>query len=158
YSTAINAGREKAPAAICRKVAMAEDGGEVEVWGDGQQSRSFCYIDDCLEGIYRLTQSDHTEPLNIGSDELVTINELTDMVADIAGKDLEKKHLLDKPQGVRGRNSHNGKIKDTLGWAPSVPLRKGMEKTYKWIEEQVENAGPYDKGDGNIATEPGASL
>lgn len=134
-------GREKAPAAICRKVAQAEDGGEIEVWGDGEQTRSFCYIDACLEGIWRLVHSDFAEPLNIGSDELVTINGLIDMVCDIAGKTVRRCHDLSKPQGVRGRNSDNTRIRQVLGWAPSITLRQGLEKTYPWIEEQVSKAG-----------------
>ena len=130
-------GREKAPAAICRKVAEAPDGGTIEIWGDGSQTRSFCYIDDCLEGIWRLMRSDWSSPLNIGSDELVSINELADIVIELSGKKLTKRHLLDKPQGVRGRNSDNTLIKRVLGWAPSIPLRDGLAKTYRWIEEQV---------------------
>jgi len=128
-------GREKAPAALCRKVAEAPDGGTIEIWGDGEQTRSFCYIGDCLEGIYRLMQSDFDRPLNIGSDELVTINQMVDMIADIAGKRLKKKHLLDKPQGVRGRNSDNTLIRKVFGWAPPTSLRDGLAKTYPWIDE-----------------------
>lgn len=130
-------GREKAPAALCRKVARANDGDTIEIWGDGEQTRSFCYIDDCLEGIYRLMQSDIDRPMNIGSEELVSINELVDMIADIAGKDLKKEYLTDKPQGVRGRNSDNTLIEKLLGWSPSTTLREGLEKTYPWVEEQV---------------------
>lgn len=135
-------GREKSPAAICRKVALAEDGGTIEVWGDGKQSRSYTYIDDCLEGIYLLMMSDYRKPLNIGSDRLVTINELIDIVAKIAGKKINKKYDLTKPQGVRGRNSDNTLIKKVLNWSPSTPLEVGLEKTYRWIEEQIKE-GKY---------------
>ena len=130
-------GREKAPAAMCRKVAMAEDGGEIEIWGDGEQTRSFLYIDECLEGTLRLTRSDWTGPVNIGSDEMVTINQLADMAMNIAGKKLTMKHIPG-PLGVRGRNSDNRLIFEKLGWKPSRPLKEGMEKTYYWIKEQVE--------------------
>jgi len=133
-------GREKAPAAICRKVAETPDGGTIEIWGDGRQTRSFCWIEDCLEGIYRLMHSDFDRPLNVGSEELVTINELADIVMDLAGKRLEKVYLTDKPQGVRGRNSDNTLIKEVLGWAPSTSLRDGLAKTYPWIEQQVKAA------------------
>ena len=131
-------GREKAPAAMCRKVAQAQDGGEIEIWGDGEQTRSFLYIDECLEGTTRLTRSDWSGPVNIGSDEMVTINQLADMAMDIAGKRLTKKHI-EGPLGVRGRNSDNNLIEQKLGWRPSRPLRDGLEKTYQWIEEQVRN-------------------
>ncbi len=126
-------GREKAPAALCRKIASAKDDDEIEIWGDGKQSRSFCYIDDCLEGSYRLMESDFKEPLNIGSDRLVTIDEMVDIIAKIAGKKIKKKYLLDKPQGVRGRNSDNTLCKKVLGWEPKISLHEGLEKTYKWI-------------------------
>ena len=129
-------GREKAPAAMCRKVAMAEDGGEIEIWGDGRQTRSFLFVDECLEGTLRLTRSDWTGPVNVGSDEMVTINQLADMAIEIAGKKLVKKHIPG-PLGVRGRNSDNRLILERLGWKPSRPLREGMLKTYRWIEEQV---------------------
>jgi len=131
-------GREKAPAAMCRKVAETPDGGTMPIWGDGQQTRSFCYIDDCLEGVYRLMRSDRREPLNIGSDEMVTINELADIAMALAGKKLNKEYQLDKPQGVRGRNSDNTLIKEVLGWTPSISLREGMARTYAWIAGQVE--------------------
>lgn len=134
-------GKEKAPAAICRKVALARDGDEIEIWGDGNQTRSFLYIDDCLEGIYRLMQSDYSEPLNLGSDRLITINELVDMVCKIAGKNLKKRHDLSKPQGVRGRNSDNTKMQEVLGWEPQVFLEEGMEVTYRWIEGELRKAG-----------------
>lgn len=130
-------GREKAPAAMCRKVAQAKDGGEIEIWGDGEQTRSFLYIDECLEGTIQLMRSDWTGPVNIGSDEMVTINQLADMVMDIAGKKLTKKHI-EGPLGVRGRNSDNNLIEQKLGWRPSRPLREGLEKTYRWIEQQVK--------------------
>jgi len=130
-------GREKAPAALCRKVALARDGDEIEIWGDGKQTRSFCYIDDCVEGIWRLMNSDYDQPLNIGSDELVTIEDLAKMIIEISGKKLRLKYDLSKPQGVRGRNSDNTKIKQVLGWAPSTPLRVGIERTYRWIEQHI---------------------
>ncbi|MEA3358434.1 MAG: NAD-dependent epimerase/dehydratase family protein [Thermodesulfobacteriota bacterium] len=129
-----NDGREKAPAAICRKVAMAEDGGKIEIWGDGEQTRSFLYIDECVEGTVRLTRSDWTGPVNIGSDEMVTINKLADMAMDISGKKLTKIHI-EGPLGVRGRNSDNRLIEKKLGWRPVKPLKQGLEKTYRWIEE-----------------------
>lgn len=132
-------GREKAPAAICRKVAEAEDGGEIEIWGDGEQTRSFLYIDECLEGTRRLMKSDYARPLNIGSDEMISINGLVDMVADIAGKKIKKKHIKG-PLGVRGRNSENSIIQEKLGWAPDYSLRKGMGHTYKWIKKQLEKS------------------
>lgn len=129
-------GREKAPAALCRKIAEASDGGEIEIWGDGNQTRSFLYIDECLEGTLQLTRSDWTGPVNIGSDEMVTIDQLADMIMKIAGKKLTKKHI-EGPLGVRGRNSDNRLIEKKLGWRPSRPLEEGIEKTFKWIEEQV---------------------
>lgn len=129
-------GREKAPAAMCRKVVMAEDGGEIEIWGDGKQTRSFLYIDECLEGTLRLTRSDWTGPVNIGSDEMVTIDQLADMAMEIAGKKLTKKHI-DGPLGVRGRNSDNKIIKEKLDWEPNYPLRKGLKNTYSWILKEV---------------------
>ncbi len=129
-------GKEKAPAAICRKVAMARNGGSIEMWGDGLQTRSFLYIDECLEGTTRLTRSGFTGPVNIGSEEMVTINELARVVMDIAGKKLAVDHKPG-PTGVRGRNSDNHLIKERLGWAPSGPLRTGLEHTYAWIERQV---------------------
>jgi GDP-D-mannose 3',5'-epimerase len=130
-------GKEKSPAAICRKVAEAKVGGEIEMWGDGNQTRSFLYIDECLEGVLRLTRSPHTGPFNIGSEEMVTINQLAALVMDIAGKRLSVRHIPG-PVGVRGRNSDNRLIRETLGWAPSKSLRDGMEKTYAWISEQVD--------------------
>ncbi|GBD11056.1 dTDP-4-oxo-6-deoxy-D-allose reductase [bacterium HR23] len=133
-------GREKAPAAICRKVALAQEGDEIEVWGDGKQTRSFMYIDDCIEGIYRIMRSDYPHPLNLGTDRLVTIDELVDIVCAIAGKRLRKRYDLTKPQGVRGRNSDNTRLRQVLGWEPSIPLEVGLERTYRWIEEQLRKA------------------
>lgn len=132
-----NGGKEKAPAAICRKVAEASSRGEVEIWGDGEQTRSFLYIDECLEGTTRLLRSGFTGPVNIGSDEMVTINQLVTLVADIAGKKLTIRHK-EGPLGVRGRNSDNRLIRQRLGWAPSQSLRAGLERTYAWIEQQVQ--------------------
>ncbi len=129
-------GREKAPAAMCRKVAETPDGGEMEMWGDGKQTRSFLYYEECIDGFRKLMDSDLSGPYNIGSDEMVTINQLAEMAMDIAGKKITIKHI-DGPLGVRGRNSDNNLIQKELGWAPSKPLRYGMERTYKWIEEQV---------------------
>ncbi len=134
-----NNGKEKAPAAMSRKVAEASNPGEIEIWGDGDQTRSFLYIDECLEGIRRLVNSDYTGPLNIGSEEMISINNLALMAADIAGKYISLKHIPG-PLGVRGRNSENTLIKKVLDWAPDYPLRKGMEKTYSWIAEQVEKS------------------
>lgn len=134
-------GREKSPAAICRKVALAKDGDAIEVWGDGQQTRSYCYIGDCVEGVYRLMQYDYHEPLNLGSDRLVTINELVDIVARIAGKQVVKRYDLSKPQGVRGRNSDNTRLREVLGWEPEVPLEQGLEYTYRWIHDQLVQSG-----------------
>ncbi|HEY1651035.1 MAG TPA: NAD-dependent epimerase/dehydratase family protein [Acidimicrobiales bacterium] len=132
-------GREKAPAAICRKVADAVLSGsqEIEIWGDGLQTRSFTYIDDCLEGTLRLTASDVHEPLNVGSEQLVTINELVDIVEGIAGVSLKRNYNLTAPQGVRGRNSDNTLIRERLGWAPSITLETGLAKTYDWVFEQM---------------------
>ena len=129
-------GREKAPAAICRKVAEAPDGGEIEIWGDGKQTRSFLYIDECIEGVRRLMDSSFAGPVNIGSEEMVTINQLAEMAMEIAGKRLLVRHV-DGPLGVRGRNSDNRMIRDRLGWAPSASLRAGLEVTYDWVAEQV---------------------
>ena len=132
-------GREKAPAAICRKVIHAQLTGsdEIEIWGDGQQTRSFTYIDDCLEGTRRLMESNVSEPTNIGSEQLVTINELVDIVESIAGVKLERRYKLDAPKGVRGRNSDNTLVRQRLGWAPSVRLEEGMRHTYSWIYQQM---------------------
>ena len=141
-------GREKAPAAVSRKVAMAVIAGkhDIEIWGDGEQTRSFMYIDDCLIGTQKLLHSNVEEPLNIGSDEMVTINQLVDIVEEIAGVKLQRNYRLDAPKGVRGRNSDNTLIKAKLGWAPSIPLRTGMEQTYRWIYDQAkarEEGRPY---------------
>jgi len=130
-------GKEKAPAAICRKVAMANDGDTIDIWGDGLQTRSFLHIDDCVEGVMRLMDSDFTGPVNIGSDYLISINDLVAMVCEIAGKNLTINHIAG-PQGVRGRNSNNDLIKEKLNWVPKQDLRSDIEKTYRWIEEQVK--------------------
>tara|TARA_B100001250_G_scaffold104741_1_gene88357 strand:- start:1791 stop:2771 length:981 start_codon:yes stop_codon:yes gene_type:complete len=130
-------GREKAPAAMCRKIAECEDGGVIEMWGDGKQTRSFLYIDECLEAMRRLMDSDFVGPVNIGSEEMVTINKLAEMVMDIAGKNITINHI-DGPTGVRGRNSDNALIKEKLGWQPSETLYDGLKKTYSWIFDQVE--------------------
>lgn len=129
-------GREKAPAAICRKVAEARDGDEIEIWGDGEQTRTFLYVDECLEGTLRLARSDVSSPVNVGSDEMVSINQLVDTVAAIAGKRLRKRHVAG-PIGVRGRSSDNRFIEQSLGWRPSMPLRAGLERTYAWVESQA---------------------
>ncbi len=131
-------GREKAPAAICRKVATAKLTGnpEVEIWGDGQQTRSFCYVDDCVTGIHKLMQSDYHHPLNLGQDRLISIDELADMVAEIADIRIVKKHV-EGPQGVRGRNSDNSRLRQVLEWEPEVSLEDGLSRTYEWIEQQV---------------------
>lgn len=131
-------GREKSPAAICRKVAVANDGDDIEVWGDGEQTRSYCYIDDCVEGIYRLMRSDHREPINLGQDRMISVNELVDIVAKIAGKRIGKRYDLTKPQGVRGRNSDNTRLREVLKWEPSVSLEDGLAITYHWIAGQLE--------------------
>ncbi len=134
-------GREKAPAALCRKVAETPDGGEFEIWGDGKQTRSFLYIDECIDGVRRLMESKYEGPFNIGSDEMVSINNLAETIISIADKRLSIRHIIG-PQGVRGRNSDNRLIFEKLRWAPSRPLREGLEKTYTWIEKQVRlNAG-----------------
>lgn len=130
-------GKEKSPAAICRKVARASNGESIEIWGDGNQTRSFLYVDECIEGTIKLTRSDKTGPYNIGSDQMVTINQLIDIVADIAGKTIKKVHI-EGPLGVRGRNSDNKLIKEELGWAPTRSLQEGIAKTYSWIEENVK--------------------
>jgi len=134
-------GKEKAPAAISRKVAIAQDGSEIEVWGDGEQTRSFMYIDDCVEGLVRIMASDYRDALNLGTDELVTINELVDIISEIASKQLVKRHNLSGPQGVRGRNSDNSLLRRVLGWEPKILLRQGLRLTYPWIEEELRKAG-----------------
>jgi len=141
-------GGREAPAALCRKVAQAQRGGAVEVWGDGKQTRSFCYVDDCIEGIYRIMQSDYREPLNLGTDRMVSIDELARIVIAISGKhDLELVHV-EGPQGVRGRNSDNSRLREVLGWEPEISLEDGLEPTYRWIVEQVERSAEK-------ASEPG---
>jgi GDP-D-mannose 3', 5'-epimerase len=130
-------GKEKAPAAICRKVAIAEDGGEIEVWGDGEQTRSFMHVDDCVEGIYRLMNSGSSDPMNLGNDRMVSVNELVDIIVAASGKTIQKRHDLTKPQGVRGRNSDNTKLAEVLGWEPSITLETGLSETYSWISDQV---------------------
>jgi GDP-D-mannose 3',5'-epimerase len=132
-------GREKAPAALCRKVAAAPDGGEIEIWGDGKQTRSFLFIDECLEATLRLMRSSFAGPVNIGSEEMVSLNQLVEMIMRLSGKKLTVKHVPG-PQGVRGRTSDNRLFREKLGWAPSQPLVKGMEITYAWIKEQVGRA------------------
>lgn len=132
-------GREKAPAALCRKVAEAEEGSSIEVWGDGKQTRSFLYIDECIEGVRRLMESDFTCPVNIGSEEMISINNFAKMIIDISGKSLAIENIPG-PEGVRGRNSDNRLIKETLGWKPAMPLREGVEKTYNWIEDMIKDS------------------
>lgn len=131
-------GREKAPAAICRKIALARDGGSVSIWGDGKQTRTYCYIDDCVEGIHRLMRSTHHEPINLGSDELISIHDLTWMIAGIAGKHIDIWYDPSGPQGVRGRASDNTRMREVLGWSPRVSLDAGMRRTYQWIAGEVE--------------------
>jgi GDP-D-mannose 3',5'-epimerase len=131
-------GREKSPAAICRKVAITEDGGTIEVWGDGEQTRSYCFVEDTVEGIYRLMRSDFREPLNLGQDRMITVNQLVDMVAAAAGKTIKRTHNLTAPQGVRGRNSDNTKLRQVLGWEPRISLEEGLKRTYEWIFSQLE--------------------
>ncbi len=133
-------GREKAPAALSRKIAQAFLSGnhEIEIWGDGEQTRSFCYIDDAVEGLYRLMNSEHSQPLNIGQDRMVTINELADIIAEIAGISVAKKHI-EGPQGVRGRNSDNTRLREVLHWEPEISLETGLEKTYRWILSQLKD-------------------
>jgi GDP-D-mannose 3', 5'-epimerase len=151
-------GREKSPAAICRKIALAADGDEIEVWGDGEQTRSYCYVDDCVEGLQRLMRSDYGEPLNLGQDRMISINQLVDMVAAIAGKRIQKRYNLSAPQGVRGRNSDNTRLRSVLGWQPAVTLEDGLERTYRWIEAQLRNqqAGKAEKSvhEGQTVTTP----
>lgn len=135
-------GREKSPAAICRKVALASDGDAIEVWGDGEQTRSYCYIDDCVEGLHRLMRSDYREPLNIGQDRMISINELVDIVAGLAHKTIRKRYDTTKPQGVRGRNSDNSRLREVLKWEPSISLEAGLKTTYEWIAGQLETREP----------------
>jgi GDP-D-mannose 3',5'-epimerase len=133
-------GKEKAPAALSRKVALSLDGEEVEIWGDGQQTRSFMYVDDCVEGLIRIMACDYRDALNLGTDELVTIDQLVDLVCEVAGKRLKKRHNLKGAQGVRGRNSDNSRLREILGWEPSIMLREGLRETYPWIEEQLRSS------------------
>lgn len=148
-------GREKAPAAMCRKVATAKLLGNpvVEIWGDGEQTRSFCHVDDCVLGIYKLMRSDYGEPLNLGQDRMVSINQLADIVADIAGVKIEKKHI-DGPQGVRGRNSDNTRLREVLNWEPAISLEDGLARTYRWIEAQVRE---QLEAEGKLAKAPAAA-
>jgi GDP-D-mannose 3',5'-epimerase len=141
-------GREKAPAAICRKVIDARMTGkkEIVIWGDGHQTRSFMYIDDCIKGIQDIMYSNIIEPINLGSSEMVSINQLVEIVEEIADYNMERKYDLDAPKGVRGRNSENTLIRKYLGWEPSIPLRKGMKKTYDWIKDEMENEVKEKKG------------
>ncbi len=137
-------GKEKAPAALCRKIALAKDGDELEIWGDGKQTRSFMYIDDCVEGLYRLINSNYHEPLNLGRDDLISIDELADLIISISEKKLTKIHNLNAPQGVRGRNSDNSKILEVLDWQPQIDLVTGLKKTYEWIDKMVKLSDDYD--------------
>ena len=137
-----NNGKEKSPAALCRKIAEASNGGSIEIWGDGLQTRSFLYVDECLEGTIRLQRSNKEGPLNIGSEEMISINDFVDLISDIAGKTINKVHI-DGPLGVRGRNSDNSLIQEELGWSPKLSLRKGIAKTYEWIDSCVK-AGESD--------------
>ena len=132
-----NGGREKAPAALCRKVARAQPGEAIEIWGDGEQTRSFCYVDDCVEGIYRLMRSDYVEPLNLGTEQMVTINELARLIIEVSGKPGIALRHVDGPQGVRGRNSDNSRLREVLGWEPGIDLEAGLVPTYRWIDKQV---------------------
>lgn len=134
-------GREKAPAAICRKVALAHDGDEIEIWGDGKQTRSFMYVDDCVEGLLRLMASTYHEPLNLGMSMMISVDDLVNRVMAIAGKRLIKRYDLTRPQGVRGRNSDNSRLLQVLGWEPSVSLEEGLEVSYRWIEGELKSAG-----------------
>ncbi len=134
-------GKEKSPAALCRKVALADSGDEVEIWGDGEQTRSYMYIDDCVEGLTRLMASSHYEPLNLGTDRMVTINQLLEIISNIAAKKFRVRHDLTKPQGVRGRNSDNTRLRQVLGWEPATPLEDGLKVTYLWIQDELRKAG-----------------
>ncbi len=135
-------GKEKAPAAICRKVALAEDGAEIEVWGDGEQTRSFCYVDDCIEGLRRIMESGYDKPINLGTEELITINQLVDAVCAAAGKRLRRNHDLTKPQGVRGRNSDNTVLNEIIGWQPETAIEDGIKHTYRWIAGELAKRTP----------------
>jgi GDP-D-mannose 3',5'-epimerase len=138
-------GKEKAPAAICRKVALVSNEDEIEIWGDGKQTRSFMYVDDCVEGLIRIMSSGCCDALNLGTDELVTINELVDLISEISDKHISIRHNVEGPQGVRGRNSDNSRLRKELGWEPSISLRQGLTKTYPWIEQQLRKAGRLDR-------------
>ena len=144
-------GKEKAPAAICRKVALAHDESQIEVWGDGHQTRSFMYVDDCVEGLIRIMASNYHDALNLGTEELVTIDQLVDLVCEVAGKQLRKCHNLEGPQGVRGRNSDNSRLRDVLGWEPSLSLRQGLMRTYPWIDAELRRAGRKSLGNEKLA-------
>ncbi len=135
--TVYDGGKEKAPAAICRKVAQAADGEDIEVWGDGRQTRSFCYIDDCIEGLRRIMESSHALPINLGTEELVTVDELVDAAVAAAGKRLGRRYDRSKPEGVRGRNSDNARLREVIGWEPETPLREGIAATYRWIASHL---------------------
>lgn len=139
-------GKEKSPAAVCRKVAAAQDGGEIEVWGDGEQTRSYMFVDDCCEGMLRLMASDYREPLNLGRDDMITINDLVKLVSGIAGKTLVPRHDLTKPQGVRGRNSDNTRLREVLKWEPSTTLEQGLTVTYRWIAGELAKKTSSDVG------------
>ena len=130
-------GKEKAPAAICRKVALAAEGESIEVWGDGEQTRSFCYIDDCIEGLRRIMESGYKKPINLGTEEMITVNQLVEAVCETAGKHLSRHHDLAKPQGVRGRNSDNSILAEVTGWQPQVSIREGIQPTYEWIAREI---------------------
>ena len=143
-------GREKSPAAMCRKIALVPDGGTIEVWGDGLQTRSYCYIDDCVEGIYRLMRSEHREPLNLGQDRMISINELVDMVAAAAGKTVKRTHNLKAPQGVRGRNSDNTRLRQVLQWEPQISLEDGLARTYAWIRSEMAKQPDVYRLDGGV--------
>ena len=134
-------GKEKAPAAICRKVAVAPDGGDIEVWGDGEQTRSFCYIEDCVEGLRRIMESGYAKPINLGTEELITVNQLVDAVCSAAGKTLTRQHDLTKPQGVRGRNSDNTILAEIIGWQPEIQISEGIKHTYDWIAGEIARNG-----------------
>jgi len=134
-------GREKSPAAFCRKIALAQENDEIEVWGDGRQTRSYCFVEDCVEGLHRLMRSDFPEPLNLGQDRLVSIDELIDLIVEVAGKPVKKRYDTSRPQGVRGRNSDNTRLRQVLGWVPRVSLERGLELTYAWIHEQLRAQG-----------------
>jgi len=145
-------GKEKAPAAICRKVAMAKSGEAIEVWGDGKQTRSFMYIDDCVEGIYRIMRSDYSGPLNLGTDELVDVSGLVDIIAGISGKTIHKRFNINRPQGVRGRNSDNNRLREVLGWEPTIHLSQGLIPTYAWISGEVKARAEREAGIAHIPT------